>query len=301
MTLLSITAYRRRVHDHLLGASTASVAGLVNVCSVMAFFAFASNVTGHVAILAEELVKGHVHQLSVVAVWLLLFLLGAGISNACAYHEKGEPPSLFRSASPLVIEALLLAGVGFYGSSYYAETLRETEVLVGILLFAMGLQNGLVATISGGVVKTTHLTGLLTDLGMEIALFLRPTERKSEALRFKLTLHAVILAFYVSGGIVGGLLFNQMRFFAFYVGSFMLLGVLANDLVLARTGAGQMFQKRIGWLGKSTSSKVHAPAAVQALSANADGTVNVQLEGLGGVSERRPKVSSRYGAARARP
>lgn len=252
MTVLSITQNRSRIHDHLLGISTASVAGLVNVCSVMAFFAFATNITGHVAIFVEELVKGHFHQLSVVAVWLLLFFLGAGLSNYFAYHAKEDPPSLVRSSIPLVAELLLLAAVGLYGTLYYAETLRETEVLVGVLLLAMGLQNGLVATISGGVVKTTHLTGLLTDLGMECALFLRPAERKSEALRFKLTLHVLILSFYAAGGLLGGLLFSYMRFGVFYVGSLMLLAVLVHAVVAARAdGARALEEEAPFWLERN--------------------------------------------------
>src|SRR5690606_2281303 len=134
--------------------------------SVMAFFAFATNVTGHVAVFAEELVKGHLHQMSIVAVWLFAFLLGAGLSNFVAYQGKNRSTTLLWSTLPLGLEVILLAGVGYYGTTSYSETLRETEFLVSVLLFAMGIQNGLVATISGGVVKTTHLTGLLTDLGI---------------------------------------------------------------------------------------------------------------------------------------
>ncbi len=228
----------------MLGASTASVAGLVNVCSVMAFFAFASNVTGHVAIFAEELVKGHLHQITVVGVWLGLFLFGAMTAHACAYQEQERAPHWRRGAIPLVVEALLLAAVGYYGTTHYRETLKETEVLVGILLFAMGLQNGLVATVSGGVVKTTHLTGLMTDLGMEIAALLRPGDHKSETLRFKATLHAIILGFYIAGGIGGGILYNQIGFSAFYVGGVMLAGILVHEFLRTRVSS-QLLPQRV--------------------------------------------------------
>src|SRR5690606_32290345 len=79
---------------------------------------------------------------------------------------------------------------------------------------------------------------------------------------------SVILAFYVSGGIVGGLIFNQIRFGAFYAGSLMLMSVLANDLILAHAGAGQMFQRRAGWLSRQVQAKKHVAATVQAVSAN---------------------------------
>ncbi len=230
---------RRRVHDHLLGASTAGVAGLVNVCSVMAFFAFATNVTGHVAILAEELVRGHSHQLSVVLGWLGAFLFGA---FGAALLASGPPDRGLGRKRRLIapsIELLLLIYVGYYGTHHYQETLRETEVLVGVLLLAMGLQNGLVATVSGGVVKTTHLTGLLTDLGIEAALALRGALRYDEGLRFKLTLHLLVLSFYVVGAISGGLLFATLRFSTFYIGAAVLFGIVACDFALLR-------QRRLG-------------------------------------------------------
>ncbi len=230
MTLLSAIPSRRERHDHLLGASTALVAGLVNVCSVMAFFAFATNVTGHVAVFVEELVKGHHHQVTVVAIWLVSFLLGAGVSSFLAYEGKIRSGATLWTIFPLGLEMLVLAGIGYYGSASYAETLRETESMVGVLLFAMGLQNGLVATVTGGVVKTTHLTGLLTDLGIELALLMRPSERGSPALGFKLRLHAFILGFYMFGGILGGVAFLSLGFGAFFLASFILFLLIAHDL-----------------------------------------------------------------------
>jgi uncharacterized membrane protein YoaK (UPF0700 family) len=137
---------------------------------------------------------------------------------------------------------LLLAGVALYGTTAYGETLRETELLVTVLLFAMGLQNGLVATISGGVVKTTHLTGLLTDLGIEIALLLRAEERPKETLQFKLRLHLLILASYLLGGLLGGLVFLRVQFNAFYLASFVLSLLIVHDLVLSHPAGRKVYR-----------------------------------------------------------
>ncbi len=229
MTLLSIEPNRTRLHDHLLGVSTASVAGIVNVCSVIAFFSFATNVTGHVAVFAEELINGHLHQVTVVASWLGAFGLGAGISGFCVFRAGRSLAPRAWVALPLALEVSLLLSVGFYGSALYKETLRETELLAALLLLAMGLQNGLVASVSKGLVKTTHLTGLLTDLGIELSLMLHESQRKDPTLRFKLTLHALILVFYIVGGIFGGLLFHTIRFGAFYVAGAVLVFMWAHD------------------------------------------------------------------------
>lgn len=234
MSLLSPVFPRLPLHDHVMAGSTSVVAGLVNVCSVMAFFAFASNVTGHVAVFAEELVNGHFHQVLVLVVWLMLFVAGAGISGHLIHQGRMDPRRVLLSLAPLLLEACLLLFVGFYGLRLYEETLRETECLVGVLLFAMGLQNGMVASISKGAVKTTHLTGLLTDLGVEIALLLDRKQRQDENLRFKFALHVLTLGGYVVGGIVGGLLFQRIGFGAFYVGGGVLALVFLKDAYARR-------------------------------------------------------------------
>jgi uncharacterized membrane protein YoaK (UPF0700 family) len=231
MMLLGAPGQRGREHDLGLGASTAAVAGMVNVCSVIAFFAFASNVTGHAAIFAEELVKGHWHQVTVVVVWLLAFLVGAFVANASITALGERRPALGR-ALPIVLLFALLVGVGYYGTYHYFETLRETENLVGTLLFAMGLQNGMVATVSNGVVKTTHLTGLSTDLGIELSMFLQRRFRGDGGLRFKLKLHLIIFAFYLLGGVLGGALFLSFSFKALYLAGFILSLILAHDLIM---------------------------------------------------------------------
>jgi len=221
---------KRTLQNNLqLASTTALAAGMVNVASVIAFFAFSSNVTGHMAIFAEEIVKGHWHQVSIVFIWLFAFFFGAFISNFVIVSFN-RLNSLLTHSIPVILEMIVLGIIGFYGHNYYLETLKETEYLVVGLLFSMGLQNGLVATVSGGVVKTTHVTGLFTDLGMEVSMYLNPQFRTDQNLIDKLKLHIMIAAFYFIGGILGGYLFMSIGFKVFYVVCLVLLVVLSIDL-----------------------------------------------------------------------
>jgi len=68
----------------------------------------------------------------------------------------------------MFIEISLLFVIGVSGSLMMKNGLSET-VLAGILLFSMGVQNSLVTQISNSTVRTTHLTGLFTDLGIELS------------------------------------------------------------------------------------------------------------------------------------
>lgn len=211
-----------------LGGTTAGVAGLVNVCSVIAFFAFASNVTGHVAIVAQELVSGHFHQVAVVVTWVATFMGGAFTGNFLITAVGSRAHRLGRAA-PVLLEIGVLALVGWYGEVHYTETLTETEYLVGLLLFAMGLHNGTVATVSDGAVKTTHLTGLATSLGMELSLLAQGKIVKGSKQAFQMKLHLVILSWYLGGGIVGAALFLRAGFVTFFAGASVLAGILASD------------------------------------------------------------------------
>lgn len=210
-----------------LAAITAAAAGMVNVSGVMVFFAYTSNVTGHVAVLAEELVKGHWYQAGVIFIWLLMFFGGSFSAQflISAFEKKGPYIS---HALPVLVEIFSLLGIGLYGHLFYHESLKETEILIAALIFCMGLQNGMVATISGNQVKTTHLTGLMTDLGREVSQVLFQKYR-GPALSGKLKLHMTILVAYFSGGILGGYFFLQYDFQVFYFVVALLAFVLYYD------------------------------------------------------------------------
>ena len=231
MWLLKASEHRTAQDNLWLGTSTALVAGLVNVCSVMILFTFSSNVTGHVATFAEEVVKGQWHQVLVVLAWMLMFLLGALVANL--FVTFIAPRSLHVGhGGPMVLQILLLCAVAHYGERHYEETLRETELLAAVLLFAMGLQNGTVARVSKSVVRTTHLTGLFTDLAIEISMMLRASLRADRELRFRFKLHTFILIGYLAGGLAGGYACTHLGFGAMYFGAALLAALLAHDLIL---------------------------------------------------------------------
>lgn len=213
----------------MLASSTAFVSGGINVASVIAFLAFTANVTGHVAKLAHNMAEQNIRELTVFMVWLALFFLGAFSANFII--RSLEPKSLYRAHStPVVIEIVILLLVAFYGNHFYQETQQEREIVIGALLFAMGLQNSMVSTVSGGLVKTTHLTGLFTDLGSEISEYIHPRVHNKQALKSKIAIRLTVLAFYVLGGVAGGYFFNRYDFAIFYVFPFILLTIVYYDL-----------------------------------------------------------------------
>lgn len=212
-----------------LGALTAFSAGMVNVISVIVFFSFTSNVTGYYAILAQEVSKGNWYQVAVVLLWILLFFIGSMISNLIIIHGKGKRSVYMTHAIPVMLEFLSILFVGIYLQFFYKDTLQETELLVGALLFAMGLQNGLTATISNFAVKTTHLTGLTTDLAILVSMFTKKVNRQNKSLVDKFHLLLFIFLSYILGGIVSGVFYNNFQNHTFYLVCFILLIIAFYD------------------------------------------------------------------------
>jgi len=220
----------RSMGDNLkLGMLSAFAAGMTNVAALVLFFSFVSNITGHFAILAEEISNGNWYQVAVVFLWIFLFLAGSFVSNFIVIHGD-KRQRLLNHALPIGMEIMCLLAVGWYGHFHYRETLMETEFLLAVLLFAMGLQNGLTASISNFAVKTTHLTGLTTDLAIHLSMATKKYWREKPEVRQKIVLLASIASAYVAGGVVAGSITSMFQYKVFFFIAALLGSVLLYDL-----------------------------------------------------------------------
>jgi uncharacterized membrane protein YoaK (UPF0700 family) len=162
-------------------------------------------------------------------VWLLLFLGGAFISNFII--KSLQDKSRYRAHSvPMILEIVILFAVAIYGYHFYDDSMFEREAIIGAILFSMGLQNSLVSNISGGLIKTSHLTGLFTDLGSDLAELVHPRAEAGKAVKHKIIIRLTILTFYFIGGIAGGYFFDLYDFRIFYFIPLILLTILYYDI-----------------------------------------------------------------------
>jgi uncharacterized membrane protein YoaK (UPF0700 family) len=105
---------------------------------------------------------------------VLCFIAGAMASVLFLQgrNERGKQPL---HAVPLVVVSLMLAGVALAGNAgafgeFGASVEQPSDFLfLSLLSFAMGLQNASVASITGLAVRTTHMTGPASDLGVHLA------------------------------------------------------------------------------------------------------------------------------------
>lgn len=150
----------------------AFAAGATNAGGFFACQRFISHVTGTVTRIGMD-VESMVLTLDYAMV-LGSFMLGAAASvlflQQRARRGKEQRPWL-----PLFLVAGILLSVAVLGQRGHfgpfgetVETFRDF-VLLWVLSFAMGLQNAVVSTATGLAVRTTHMTGLSTDLAVTLA------------------------------------------------------------------------------------------------------------------------------------
>lgn len=226
---------RRFIHDLKLASILAATAGSVNVASFFAFEVLTTNVTGHVATLASEIVAYRWQAASVKLLWMFMFFLGAFCSGLLI-ELIGRRHPRFSHTVPLLVEMLLLSFVAYHGNKYYDYSQEIIQLLAGSLLFAMGLQNAMVTMVSGSVVRTTHLTGLFTDIGIEGAKILVRYKNTADREKIfnKFTLHTIIVIFFLLGGIIGGFLYANYLFKAFLFPLGLLFFAMIYDITYNR-------------------------------------------------------------------
>ncbi len=154
-----------------LAVTLAWVAGYTNILTILTCGHVTSHVSGTTSDLGRGVVQSNWNLVGLSVFLLATFLFGAILSGlATDLGRRRRWESIY--VLPMSLQALLLAafaiGVELHDPAQIAEG-RGLYVLSGMASIAMGVQNATITRISAGVVRTTHVTGVLTDLGLELA------------------------------------------------------------------------------------------------------------------------------------
>jgi len=197
----------------------------------MAVQRLTTNVTGHFAFFMRAIFNLHFLEGFIYFLYIFFFFAGSFVSSFLIeiISRKSER---FIYTIPASIECLLLLIMGIWGG-YFAAA--NPDVIVFCLLFAMGLQNALVTKISNASVRTTHLTGLFTDLGIELSqLFFYTAPAQRHKLLSSIRLRFRVVFFFFMGGIAGGILYTNIRLYALCFAALVLVAGLIYDSIRFR-------------------------------------------------------------------
>lgn len=199
-------------------------AGMLNIGGFMACHRFVSHVTGFATFFGYEINRSENSNAVGMLIVPLFFLLGAMISGFLVdirlkMHKK---PKYYISFGFIFLLLLLvyIGGIsGYFG--VFGEPLNNHHdyLLLIILCFTCGIQNGSITSVSKSVIRTTHLTGITTDLGIGLARLLSakklndPMENEKKATLMRIG----IILFFGLGSVAGGFAFSKMAYVGFII------------------------------------------------------------------------------------
>lgn len=224
-----------------LGFALTFVAGAINAGGFLAVNQYTSHMTGIVSSIADNLALGTLEIGFAGLAALISFVFGAICSTILVnYSRQREMHSEF--AFPLLLEASLLLGFGLLGARLAVIDGLFVSLTVMLLSFIMGLQNALITKLSSSEIRTTHITGIVTDIGIEVG---RLVYRNAAAHRHdapvtpnvpRLRLLCALVSLFFAGGVVGALSFRHMGYLATVPLSLVLIALASvpviDDLVL---------------------------------------------------------------------
>ena len=231
--------------DRRLGATLAFVAGAMNAGGFLAVHQYTSHMTGIVSAMADHLAGGAPELAIAGLAALLAFVAGAACSAILVnFGRRRALRSAF--AAPLLLEAVLLLAFGLLGARLAATSALFVPITVILLCFIMGLQNALVTKLSYGEMRTTHVTGIVTDIGIELgkmAYWNRSTSAVRvpvRADRARLAGLALLAASFCAGALAGALAFRHAGYGATVPLAAILVALAAvptlDDVVAALRG-----------------------------------------------------------------
>lgn len=221
------TSVQRTAQNNMrLGITLCFVAGATNAGGFLAVGQYTSHMSGIVSSVADNLVLGQLQLALAGMVAVLAFVLGA-MTTAWMVNWGLRRNLQSAYGRPLLLEALLLLVFGLFGTgiNFFASLFAPLTVL--LLCFIMGLQNAVITKISHAEIRTTHITGLVTDLGLELGKLLYINRLTRDTLvvanRQRLGIHLRLIASFFTGGLAGAIGFKAVGYYATIPLSLLLL------------------------------------------------------------------------------
>lgn len=176
------------------GLLLTAAAGCVNAVALGSAYHAVTHMTGTVFAVSLEFSRGQTDIALRAAAVVASFFVGAALSGAIVQQSSLHAGRRYGVA--LMVEGVILLGafIGLTKQSIAGEVLAAV---------ACGLQNALATSYSGAVIRTTHMTGVVTDLGIAVGHWLarQPVEW------FRVRILLVLLLGFTSGGAMGALAF----------------------------------------------------------------------------------------------
>lgn len=170
------------------------IAGSINVYSISKFKTPITHYTGNSSLFAIGIVKKH--NLRIIYL-IICFFLGSTFSGIL-FHEKNLKPQKRYGITLFILGIIVL----------FLNKIIEEKYIIYILTAIIGIQNGLFIKFKGCMVRTSHITGYLTDAGFSLGSILRGKREQTWNLFFYIT----SILFFIFGGIFSVILLEKTNY-----------------------------------------------------------------------------------------
>lgn len=201
------------------------LAGNVNAGGYLSCQRFVSHVTGFSTLSGISFEQGSFVEAFGMLVIPLFFLLGVMISGYLIEKHYAHKNHGQKYAPVMGLVALLLGFVGvggsldLFGKFGDVANIKHDFFLLACLCGACGLQNAAITSASGATVRTTHLTGITTDLGLGLVKTmvnrLSPTQKTIE--NHANLIRALTIFSFTMGSIVAAFVYTKFKYEGFFV------------------------------------------------------------------------------------
>ena len=238
---------RMRSHseDRHLALAMATTAGILNTMALCAFGIFPSHMSGNTSQISAEVFSSNSGKLIFLIGLVSAFLSGCTIARLITLlGETLRIRTIF--CIILILEGVILATASLFESLFYSPAHNNGFMIT--MSFIMGLHNTISTQLSNGRVRSTHITGTLTDVGIALGTyilsFIIPGTLCNRYFAFKqLCTHLTTIACFLSGCITGMLLFKEYAFKAMLAIAIILI-IFAATAILMTLRNVKNFKKR---------------------------------------------------------
>ncbi|CAK0791519.1 unnamed protein product [Prorocentrum cordatum] len=294
--LEAISSNSEKIGVHVSGLTLAICAGMVNAVAFAKFGTYVSHVSGSSTAIGLRQFGDQPGDVPTPALLVLDFIVGStlcGLLIPKATLKIGKAPY----SSALMILALIMA----------SPIVMSGHGLLGAHLLALGcgLQNGLCSSWSGNVIRTTHMTGTGTDLGLAVGRIISRFLSKCRSFapedweehtadRNKVILMSLLLAGFIGGACLGSIAYNALKLWTLLMPSGLYCSLaLVHDLYVH--SQGETIQQSVALETQferqlSGASEFQRQKSGESKQANLLGSIQDRLAVLEAISSNSEKI-----------
>jgi uncharacterized membrane protein YoaK (UPF0700 family) len=223
--------------------------GVLNAGGILSCGRGVSHVTGFGTSFGTEGAQGHWHAALGLLSVPLYFLTGSIASTFLLEHPKSFTKGRYYGYSIVLgliamisLAVSLLGWDGAFGNFNASLVFRQHYILLALLSFACGLQNALFTERAGTLIRSTHMTGPVTDLGIDLGRYLLiflGRGQRVEHIQMRRETHIIYLragaiGLFIVGALLGSMFFLRFEYLGFLVPAFTALVLFVDSFKVQR-------------------------------------------------------------------